>query len=527
MSEVDYWLRSLRANFGKVALALALVFLATVSVILFYPRKYASNAQLLLRVGRESVRVDPTADATGESLPMQLTRESEIETALGVMRSRAVLEEVLDEVGVETIDAGVPATEDSASGTVRSFLHGAVGTAMGVISSIDPVPQHEKTIRDLGSDLHVSNSGKASVVSVSYATKSPEVANQVVTAWVDAYLKKHAEFHTTSGSYEFFQKEDEKLKKNLEDTYTQLRETKIRFGLTTVEGHQQLLEGRLASIRDMMVDVESSKSASESRIAELERLLETTEDRTQTEQVSGKANEAHDTMRAKLFELEVTEQEYLSKYKDEHPRLISIQKQIAEARDILRKQESDRNEVSSDVNPTHQRLDQELALEKATLTSLTTKCTSLAQQHAALADEIAKLNETESEIAELTRKVKIMEESYVSHSQRLEQARLDEALLAQRITSVNVVQQPTLEHRPVTPNKTLTAALGLLGMLATLLGLPLLFGDRTAAPAASNNIDSQAPSTRRPLPEDPAITEQKRREKLLDPMYYEQEAVRD
>ena len=521
MLEIDCWLRSLRANFGKVALAMGLIFLATVCVVLFYPRKYASNAQLLLRVGRESVRVDPTADATGESLPMQLTRESEIETALGVMRSRAVLEEVVEKVGVETIDSGYLPGDAADSGGIASAIKGVLSPVFGLVQNIDPVPARERAIRDLGSDLHVSNQGKASVVSISYNTKSKEVANQVVTAWVEAYLHKHAEFHTTSGSYEFFQAEDEKLKQELEDTYAKLRETKNRFGLTTIDGHQQLLEGRMAALRDLKVDVESSKSASESKVAELQRLLESTDDRTQTEQVSGKANEAHDAMRAKLFELEVTEQEYRTKYKDEHPRLVSIERQIAEVREILSQQDPDRNEVSSDVNPTHKRLEQELALEKATLKSLTTKCNSLAQQYGKLAEEIAELNKTESQIAELTRNVKIMEESYVAHSQRLEQARLDEALLAQRITSVNVVQSPTLEHRPVSPNKMLTAALGLFGMLATLVGLPLLFAEQPSQSKVETTTKPERPA----MPEDPAVTEQKRREKLLDPMYYEQEAI--
>lgn len=472
MIDLRFWFSALRSSMKQVVFVIAGIALATLAVILFYPRTYQSNAQLLVRVGREHVRPGPTADAAGNGVAMQLTRENEIETAIGVMRSRSVLEEVVDDVGVDVIQDGYLPGDESASGP--GLIKRVLGSVVGILSSIDPVTDRERAIRNLGKELHIANYGKASVVSIYYTTKSPDAAQRIVQSWVDTYLRKHAEFHTTSGSYAFFQQEESTLKKQLEATYSQLREAKTKFGLLTVHGQQQLLEGRAASIRDALVEARSAKSASESRLAALGSLLENTEDRTLTEEVSGKANEAHDSMRAQLFGLEVLERELAAKYKFDHPRLLAVRNQLDEAQSIVKKQDVDRNEVSSDINPTHQRLEQEFVLESAALKSLATRLESLQEQREDLEEEIKELNLTESEIADLNRRVAVLEQRYSSHSRRLDQARLDDALQQKSITSVNVVQPATLEERPVTPNKLIALFLGFVASLATLVGLPIV-----------------------------------------------------
>ena len=69
-------------------------------VVIFAPRVYQSEARLMLRVGRESVRLDPTAGDAGDAMSLHRTREHEIQSAIGVMHSREILDRVVDDVGV-------------------------------------------------------------------------------------------------------------------------------------------------------------------------------------------------------------------------------------------------------------------------------------------------------------------------------------------------------------------------------------------------------------------------------------------
>ncbi|MEM6656033.1 MAG: hypothetical protein AAF596_09540, partial [Planctomycetota bacterium] len=68
----------------------------------------------------------------------------------------------------------------------------------------------------------------------------------------------------------------------------------------------------------------------------------------------------------------------------------------------------------------------------------------------------------------------------------------------ERICSVNVVQKPTLEQRPVTPQKKLCAAFGLLAAIAGAVGLPLWIESGKSSQMARVKVDAltheEAPS---------------------------------
>src|ERR1700722_16699062 len=57
-----------------------LVMVVSLAAMKFLPRKYASEAKLFVRLGRESVTLDPTT-TTGQMLQVQETRENQINSA--------------------------------------------------------------------------------------------------------------------------------------------------------------------------------------------------------------------------------------------------------------------------------------------------------------------------------------------------------------------------------------------------------------------------------------------------------------
>ncbi len=76
------------------------VVVATVFWYLFSrPRTYASTAKLFLQRGRESVGSDPTANATGQTIALQQAgREAEIKSAIDVLKSRGLIEPIVDKL---------------------------------------------------------------------------------------------------------------------------------------------------------------------------------------------------------------------------------------------------------------------------------------------------------------------------------------------------------------------------------------------------------------------------------------------
>ena len=77
------------------------VFLAvvgtTILVTLLMPRTYRSEGELLLRLGRENMALDPTATlGSTPILSIQQSRENEINSVIEIVRSRVLIEKVVD-----------------------------------------------------------------------------------------------------------------------------------------------------------------------------------------------------------------------------------------------------------------------------------------------------------------------------------------------------------------------------------------------------------------------------------------------
>ncbi|MDA8745579.1 GumC family protein [Rubripirellula amarantea] len=472
--DASVWTRLLRATWLPTLLAAGTIALLTIVVLLTYPRVYRSHAKLLLQLGRESVTLDPTAAATGQMMPLHQTRDHEIETALNVMQSRSLLAAVVDEVGESAILKGLPHSADGneSTGGVLSSLKSVVKAPL---TWVDPVPSDQRAIRQLGKSLQISAGRDSSVVDIEYRTKSPELAQSVVDCWVENYISHHNDFHRSKGTYAFFKAELSKLHQQLSVAQAKLREEKNRVGLLSLEGERLLLEGEMAAVRNQLHEVEGALAASESRRKKLSQELTRLSRNAVVEETSS-TSDSLETMRSKLFELEVIEQELASRYTQDHPRLVSTRRQLDETRQLLNGQSNRRDEVTTGLNPTYQRIETELALENASSDALSKKHEVVQEQLKSLADDVQLLNSQSETIANLERDLKILDAQYLLQSERLEQSRLEQVLQEQRITSVRVIQPASLENRPVSPNKLLCVFAGGLATLGALVGIPLLLG---------------------------------------------------
>jgi hypothetical protein len=215
-------------------------------------------------------------------------------------------------------------------------------------------------------------------------------------------------------------------------------------------------------------------------------------EKTMTEEVSGIASGSHDEMRGLLFELEILENEYAAKFTDSHPKLVAVREQLAKASKIVDSQDHERKEYRQTVNPTHQQIFENRILDIALEKSLRERREALKRHQEALVAEINALNQHEETLARLTRNADVLEERHKLHAVLLEQARLNEVLEEEQITSINVVQPASLEQRPVSPDKKMCAASGLLAAIVFALGLPVLLDWRLLVPTESGRIASDS-----------------------------------
>ena len=162
--------------------------------IVFYPRTYQSEAKLFIRIGRQSVALDPTA-TTGQTIAVNESRESEINSVLELLKSRSITEKEVDTIGTSVI-LGKP-LKPGASQSMQE-------DAKFRFCELDPISDRERAIHKIEEDVDISVPKKTNVITVNCEAKSPELAQEIVATLLDVYQRAHVLLHRTTGSYEFF-----------------------------------------------------------------------------------------------------------------------------------------------------------------------------------------------------------------------------------------------------------------------------------------------------------------------------------
>ncbi|MCG8432814.1 MAG: hypothetical protein MJA83_02140, partial [Gammaproteobacteria bacterium] len=386
------------------------------------------------------------------------------------MTSREILQGVVEKIGKDSILNNSLPGSGSDSG---SFLSSASDSLKNIIKSIDPIGEEELAKITLEENLEISAPSEAGVVTVEYRSKSPELAQMVVVEWIELFQNLYLRSTRTRGAFDFFVEQDEILKSDLENAREELSSAKNRFGIVTIEGQQRIVEQQIQTIELELLAVDAGLSESVTRVRSLTNLAGSIQATTVTQDVTGLPNQARDSMRSRLYDLEVEEKRLSALFTDDHPFVQAVRDQLESSSVVVKDQEGERKEITRGLNTIRQVVDEKLALEQAAVQALTKRAEALAAQKKRLIQQLSELNKHEQVVANLNRKVEILEERYRAHSERFEQARLDEALEEQRISSINVVQSPSLEYRPISPRKRICAVLGLVAAIAAAVGLPM------------------------------------------------------
>ena len=489
---LDTW-RAVR-NHWRAAVAFFLLANGLVlGAIMVCPRAYVSEAKLNVAVGRENATIDPTASAGGQTIGLNDNgRENELNTALDVLGSRAVMEYVATQIGPEPILRGSPlpprgtaaGAADAAATRDPAEVAGIDRGPLAAIGLSDPVGRFEKAVQDLQEMVEVQANKKSSVVSVRAKADSPRLARRIAEEVIDGFKQEYREAMTISGSYEFFATEAEDVKAALDAAADELTAEKNRLGLSTIEGRRRQLEDRLAATRTALLSQEQDLAAAR---AELDRYREHLADLPR-EVDSGTtrmaATGAADATRRQLADLKIRRQELEEKYTDTHPSVKAVNRQIAAAESEIESLADADPQVTRSPNPTWQQLELAMSQKQSAAAGSEAAAATLREQLTGVRREVAELNASETKLRTLEGERDAFAAAYAQTLEKREQARVGRKLGEAAISSVNVFQPASFNAKPVSPNKRLIAAAGLLFAGFGGLGLALFLEYRDLFAAA-------------------------------------------
>jgi len=432
------------------------------------PRKYRSEAKVLVRIGRESITLDPTA-TTGQFVAMADSRDSELHEVEELLASRATAEKIVDQFGPAVIleKKGTPSL-----GERLSWLNGLNLNPLRVYSVRD------KAVKALQKNLGISAGKKSNVLTVSYKASSPEQAHDVLAALLAAARDDHARVHRTSGSQKFFESQRELLSKGLREQEQALCDYKDAHDLASLTAQRDAQVGIIASLQGDLLRARAEQSAAQAEVELRRKQLRDQPAMITTEQTTGQPQTARQTLREKLYELEVHEQELAARLRPDASQLVQIRTQIAEARRIMGEEQIS-TETKKGLSQTHQAAELALQEREAAVVALSARCGALDEKLAAANQDLKKLNAAELELNRIEREIDLTRASYRKYSENLEQVRIDQELQAAKISSLNLMQPPTFSETPATPDPFSTLALGGIGSLIAGIGLALLYHQPT------------------------------------------------
>ena len=460
---VRFVLRALARKWRLAACVAGTVLLITLVAIAYLPQAYVSEARFLVRLGSENQ-----------------PQESEINSLLEVMRSRATLDRLVESLGPDFVLGGgrgeakphVPLA--AAPGSARSQNATASPSQLAAPSQLPEASvAHERAVTMLEPNIEIWAPLKSNVIGVQCKASNAATAQQITARLVEVCLEVGVRVKSTAGSQQFLADQTRTSKSEWQAAAARLAEAKAKLSTPTINGNPKQLPEELADIDDQLLKVRSDLKSAEARIASLEQFNGKLPEKLVTPGPQA-PNVALDNLRGTLLQLEAREQELAATRSDTHPQLMAVRQQLADLRHLLREQPPQGVQATQPVHPSRQSPEQELQSEQSQVAALRVREQSLIAQAATLRGELMQLNTQDATLGQLQQDVDRAEARYKADAKKLERSSINRSLDEERISSLTVVQPASFPTKAKGPRRAHVLALGLVVAITSGLGAALI-----------------------------------------------------
>ena len=243
--------------------AAALVFIATagltVLAMFILPRSYESEAMIFVKLGRETVSLDPTA-TTGSTISVLESRDNEINSIRDMLYSRGIMEKVVDRIGPEVVLGEEDLTDEVNEPEEfpdKDYLNSP----------------RQQAIKALIEDTYVVSSRKSSVLILNARACSPELAQRILKEYLTVYQQMHTNAHQTPESNTFFKEQSRLLRSQWEESMKELQIAKEDAGVVSIEGARENLKGQTNAIESSLMAVTSGLASTEAKLAKFKAMV--------------------------------------------------------------------------------------------------------------------------------------------------------------------------------------------------------------------------------------------------------------
>lgn len=424
----DLTSRELLSILFKEKVKLFLVFVVLCAAVVGYSflltPYYEATTRLLVKTGPEfQTQSDTNAPVAG--VP-STTKLEIVNSEIQILTSRDLIEAVIDKIGADKLYPG----------------SGSLDTA----------------IRKFQADFKAAPVEQADVIDASYRNTNRELAVAALNEVVTIYQQKHAEMFADP-RYGFLKQQTQQYTDQLDAITKKEADIRNEKSLFDVDAQRAKLLDDRAGTSSIIDQLKSQSIDAHQRIGFLTNRLKTTPALIPAGQAQ---SDVVEQAKARLLDLQVKQQQLRERYvgdvkpeQDADAEIAKLKSFISGSDPMNTKQWSQRNTAYDDMVVALNRaeadaapLDQQVAMR---------------QQELAHVDErLRDLEQGATEISDLERERRTLEELTHSYRTRYENARMNEDLDHQRIVSVSIVQRPDAPEKPAGPRHLPFALAGLL-----------------------------------------------------------------
>lgn len=454
-------------------------FVAAVLAAAFLPR-FHGEAKILV----DRARVDPVLSPTPEMNSYDLTAQpivtdEDLRSEVEMMKSTEVLTQVVRDLGLA--DSKVVSLWRKVTGHPGAVVAGFVSRNRDVIwpgwLPWQPWSQesYDKRVaakaNQLAHDLDIEPARGSHVIDVVYKSRDRELAKQVLDKLLQVYMAKHTEVRHPAGEYAFFAQQTDVYHKKMEGAEAALAAFETTNTSAAPGMDRDLTMQKLSEFSFSLNQTRAAMADTTHRIQRLIQQERSIPTRMTTQVRKADNPQLLEQLKSTLLNLELKRSELLAKYQPSYRPVQDLNEQIDQTRAAIQHElNAPINDVTTDVDPTHQMVRTELAQATAELAGYKARekeTEAIVNDYTARARQldVGRLQE-----ADLQRELKADEDNYLLYLKKSEEARISDALDEHRMVNIAVAESPFVPALP-SHSPQFFAVLAAIAMLMLSVGL--------------------------------------------------------
>ena len=389
------------------------------------PKSYQSNTLVRIKSSNNSAMSSMAAMAAGFGIDVGGASSASPENYMELMKSREVLEPIMEQVDMPEEDKEKLTTEDF----IKKYLE-------------------------------ITNAKKTDLINITAYGKTPEEAQMISQSVADNFLTLMTKLNKegNSSSLNFLNDRMAIAKEEMETAENKLQAYQQEKGIYSPDDQAKALIDRLSAYDTNIAQLEAQEQANSAKLQDVTGQLEQQNSSLLEYNISD--NDAIMNLRTAIVNKQVELVGLEQRYTEEHPDVIQAKQELAELkRSLDREIQSAVNSKSATLTPVQGNLLMEKVQTETAKAVTSASLDALKSKQQEAEGNISTLSADSVEYMRLLRDKNITSEVYTNLVKAYENTRIQEAQESMDIQVIDAANLPR-EDMPAKPNKKIIAAIG-------------------------------------------------------------------